>query len=100
MKIFIGQISLEATEEELRKAFENYGLVDSIKLIKDKYTGEFRGFAFVRMLDEFQAQAAINGLNGKMFKGKILQINQARTRVKDRYASERRLRKRKDSMNK
>ena len=100
MKIFVGQISLRATEEEVRKLFENYGLVESINLINDKYTGEFRGFGFVRMPDESQAQAAIIGLNKKMFKGQILQINEARTRVKDRNASERRLRKRKDSMNK
>ena len=100
MKIFVGQISLRATEEEVRKLFENYGLVESINLINDKYSGEFRGFGFVRMPDESQAQAAIIGLNKKMFKGQILQINEARTRVKDRYASERRLRKRKDSMNK
>ena len=95
MKIFIGQISLEATEKELRKAFEKYGLVDSIELIKDKYTGESRGFGFAWMPDDSQAQAAMNGLNGKMFKGQILQINEARTRIKDRDASERRLRKRK-----
>ena len=95
MKIFIGQISLEATAEDLRKAFEYYGQVDSIKLVNDKFSGESRRFGFAWMPDESQAISAIKGLNGKMFKGQILQINEARTRIEDRDAPERRLRKKK-----
>ena len=98
MKIFIGQISPEVTEEELRIAFENFGQVESIRLIKDKYSGESREFGFVRMPDESQAQAAIKGLNGKMFKGQILQINEARTHIRDIRTSERRLRKKKEGI--
>jgi RNA recognition motif-containing protein len=95
MKIFISQISQQTTEEELRKAFEDYGLVESVKLIKDKYTGESRGFGYVWMPNDTQGKAAIKGLNRKKINGQKLKINEARTRLKDRKAPERRLRKKK-----
>lgn len=99
MKIFISQISPEVTEEELKKLLEKYGIVESIKIIRDKYTNESREFGYAWMPDDSQAQSAIRDLKEKMFKGQKLQVNEARTRFKDIRSSERRLRRRKQLVN-
>ena len=80
MNIYVGSLSYEVTEEELQKAFEVFGHVESAKVIKDKYTGRPRGFGFVEMPDEAEAQSAIDGLNGKDLKGRTLKVNMARSR--------------------
>jgi len=80
MNIYVGNISSELTEEEINKAFAAYGELTSVKIIKDKYTGEPRGFAFVEMPDKAEAEAAMAGLNGKELKGKELIVNEARPR--------------------
>lgn len=80
MDIYVGNLSYRATEEELRRAFEAFGQVDSVHVVKDKATGQSRGFAFVQMPDQSQAEAAIAGLHGKELGGRTLTVNQARPR--------------------
>ena len=81
MNIYVGNLSWETTEDELKAAFEAYGAVDTVKVIKDNYTGKSKGFGFVEMPDDSQAQAAIAGMNNKEFKGKTLTVNTARPRT-------------------
>ena len=77
MNIYVGNLSHEVTETELRLAFEQYGKVDTVRLIKDRYSGLSRGFAFVEMSKNSEAEAAINGLNKKEFAGRTLDISEA-----------------------
>jgi RNA recognition motif-containing protein len=84
MNIYVGNLSYEVTEEDLKKAFEVFGEVDSAKVIKDKYTGKSKVFGFVLMSDKAKAEAAIQGLNGKDLKGRSLNINEARPRTEGR----------------
>jgi RNA recognition motif-containing protein len=80
MNIYVGNLSREVTEEELREAFKAFGQVTSVSIIKDRDGGQPRGFAFVDMPAKAEAQAAITGLNGKEFKGRKLIVNEARPR--------------------
>ncbi len=84
MKIYVGNLSYEVTEEELRKEFESFGEVTSADIIKDKYSGRPKGFGFVEMTSESEGQAAIAGLNGKTLKERILTVNTARPRSDSR----------------
>jgi RNA recognition motif-containing protein len=81
MNIYIGNLAREASEEEVRQAFEAFGQVASINIIKDKFTGESRGFAFIEMPSKEQGQAAITGMNGKELKGRTLTVNEAKPRT-------------------
>jgi RNA recognition motif-containing protein len=81
MNIYIGNLSYDTTDEQLRKAFEGFGEVTSVNVIKDKYTGESRGFGFVEMSDQDAAMAAIAGLNGQELNGRALNVNEARPRT-------------------
>ncbi len=81
MNIYIGNLSFDTTEEQLRQAFEGYGEVSSVNIIKDKYTGEPRGFAFVEMSSNDAATSAISGLNGQDMNGRTLNVNEARPRT-------------------
>ncbi|MBA7701841.1 hypothetical protein ES703_110588 [subsurface metagenome] len=80
MNIYVGNLSLEVTEEDLRQAFEAFGQVESVTVIKDKFTGEPRGFGFVEMPAKAEAQAAIDGLNETELKGRAVNVNEARPR--------------------
>ncbi|UCE52927.1 MAG: RNA-binding protein [Desulfobacterales bacterium] len=80
MNIYVGNISYEVTEEDLQKAFEAFGQVESVRIIKDKYSGQSKGFGFVEMPANAEAQSAIEGLNGKELKGRTLNVNEARPR--------------------
>jgi RNA recognition motif-containing protein len=80
MKIFVGNLSREVSDDELRQAFEAFGGVDSATVIKDKFTGQSRGFGFVEMPAAAEAKAAIDGMNGKDLKGRTLNVNEARPR--------------------
>jgi len=80
VNIYVGNLSSEATEEDLRGAFEAFGQVTSVKIITDKYTGASRGFAFVEMPTKAEAEKAITGLNGNELKGRTLNVNEARPR--------------------
>ena len=84
MNIYVGNLSYEVTEEDLKQAFEGFGQVESVNIIKDKYSGESRGFGFVEMSDKAEAESAIEGLNGKELKGRTLNVNEARPRSEGR----------------
>ncbi|HUV30402.1 MAG TPA: RNA-binding protein [Acidobacteriota bacterium] len=95
MNIFVGNFSLDTNEDDLRKAFEPHGEVGSVEIIRQKTTGESRGFAFVEMRSRDEAQAAISALDGAEFMGRSLNVNEARPRVQEyrndrsRYGSKR-----------
>jgi len=80
MNIFVGNLSRQATEEDLKNAFSAFGNVARATIIKDKFSGEPRGFGFVEMATKEEAQAAIAGMNGKEFLGRTLNVNEARPR--------------------
>ena len=84
MNIYVGNLSNEVTEEDLKQAFETFGQVESVKIIKDKYTNRSKGFGFVEMASKAEGQSAIDGLNGKELKGKALNVNEARPRTESR----------------
>ncbi|WP_461209470.1 RNA recognition motif domain-containing protein [Desulfocurvus sp. DL9XJH121] len=78
--IYVGNLPWNSTEEDVRAAFANYGDVKSVKLIEDRETGRPRGFGFVEM-DESEAQAAIEALDGTDFGGRNIKVNEARPRA-------------------
>ncbi len=84
MKIYVGNLSYDVTEEELRQEFEAFGKVESINIITDKYSGRPKGFGFVEMPSVSEGQAAITGLNGKTLKERTLNVNAARPRSDNR----------------
>jgi len=90
MNIYVGNLAREATEADLREAFEAFGQVASVAIIKDKFTGESRGFGFGEMPSKTEAQNAITGLNGKEVKGRALTVNEARPSTDDRGGGGRR----------
>jgi RNA recognition motif-containing protein len=81
MNIFIGNLSRQVTDADLRAAFEAHGTVTSANVIKDKFTGESRGFGFVEMAVQAEAEAAIAALNGKDLKGRALNVAEAKPRT-------------------
>ena len=81
MNIYVGNLSGETTEDDLRGAFEAFGQVESVNLIKDKFTGEPRGFGFVEMPSKNEAQKAIDELNGTDLKGRTINVNEARPKT-------------------
>ncbi len=84
MNIYVGNLSRDVTEEDLRQAVEAFGQVTSINIISDRFSGESRGFGFVEMPDKAEAQSAIDGLNGTELKGRTLTVNEARPRSEKR----------------
>ena len=84
MNMYVGNLSYDTTEEELRKEFEAFGKVDSVNVIKDKFTDKSRGFAFVEMSNDAEAKAALAALNGKDIKGRQLAVSEARPREEGR----------------
>ncbi len=80
MKLYVGNLAYQVTESDLREAFEKFGQVDSVAIIKDKSTGQSKGFGFVEMPSSGEAQAAIDDLNGKEFKARAMKVNEARPR--------------------
>jgi RNA recognition motif-containing protein len=87
MNIYVGNLSNEVTEEELRQEFVAFGQVSSCSVIKDKYSGQSRGFAFVEMPTVAEGQAAITGLNGKSLKNRTIEVSAARPRTDSRGGS-------------
>jgi RNA recognition motif-containing protein len=84
MNIYVGNLSYNVSEEDLKTAFEAFGQVASASIIKDKFSGQSKGFGFVEMPSKEEAQAAITGMNGKEMKGRTLNVNEARPRSDDR----------------
>lgn len=78
MKIFVGNLSFHVTDTDLRSTFEPFGEVASAGIVRDRTTGESRGFAFIEMPQQSEAQAAIDELNGKELLGRIANVNEAR----------------------
>jgi RNA recognition motif-containing protein len=87
--IYVGNLPFSASEDQIRQLFEQYGKVQSVKLVTDRETGRPRGFGFVEM-DGGEADSAITGLNGQQFGGRSLRINEARERSDDRGPPRRR----------
>lgn len=80
MNIYVGNIARNVTEEQLKQLFAQFGQVGTIKMVKDRFTGEPRGFAFVDMNSADEGKAAIAGLNGKEVEGQRLRVNEAQPR--------------------
>ena len=87
MKIYVGNLSFDVTEEELRTEFTAFGKVDSVSVITDKFSGRSKGFAFIEMPAVAEGQAAITALNGKTLKDRALNVSAARPRTDDRGGS-------------
>lgn len=80
-KLYVGNLSFDASEDELREMFERHGAVESAKLATDRDTGRARGFGFVEMANDSEAQAAIDALNGAEVGGRALIVNEARPKT-------------------
>jgi len=81
MNIYVGNLSRQTTEDDLRQAFEAFGQVESANIIKDKFSGESRGFGFVEMPSKDEAQKAIEEMNGKDLMGRAVNVNEARPKT-------------------
>jgi len=84
MNIYVGNLSYEVTEDDLNKAFADFGEVVSAKVIKDGYSGKSKGFGFVEMSNNTEGEAAINALNGSEIKGRAVKVNEANARREGR----------------
>jgi RNA recognition motif-containing protein len=84
VNIYVGNLATDVTEDELREQFTAFGGVTSVSIIKDKYSGQSRGFGFVEMPAKAEAEAAITGLKGKTLKDRTLDVNEARPRTEGR----------------
>lgn len=80
MNIFVGNLSHDVNEEELKAEFEAFGKVSKVTIIRDMFTGDPKGFGFVEMPAKAEAEAAIKGMSGKVLKGRGLNVNEARPR--------------------
>ena len=89
MKIFIGNLSYNVTEGDLRQAFEVFGKVTSTSVVKDQESGRSKGFGFTEMPDKAEARSAIAALNGQAFKGRTITVNEARPHSDNRRGSDR-----------
>jgi RNA recognition motif-containing protein len=89
LKLFVGNLGFNTESATVEAAFANYGEVTSVAIITDQYTGRSRGFGFVEMPDQAQAEAAIQGLNGSMMDGRPLTVNEARAREDNRSGDRR-----------
>ena len=84
MKIYVGNLSFDVTEDELTAEFGTYGRVESVAIPADKISGRPRGFAFVEMTAKSEAEAAITGLNGKTLRDRTIVVNESRPRTDNR----------------
>ncbi len=80
MNIYVGNLAPDMREDELKEAFASFGTVESVSIIKDRYTGESKGFGFIEMPAKDEAQSAMDSLNGKEFKGQKVIVNEAKPR--------------------
>jgi RNA recognition motif-containing protein len=80
INIYVGNLSFDADEDQVKELFESYGRVDSVKIISDQLTGRSRGFGFVQMAEKEDGLRAISELDSKTFKGRALKVNEARPR--------------------
>lgn len=82
MKLYVGSLSYGTTENELVKLFSDYGDVQSVSLVKDSYSGQSKGFGFLEIPNNADADKAIKALNGSSFQGRMIKVNQAQSRNK------------------
>ena len=80
MNIYVGNLSYDTDDQALREVFEKYGSVDSVNVIFDKYSGRSKGFGFIEMPDNSEAQTALDELDGKELDGRNIKVNQAKPR--------------------
>tara|TARA_B100000953_G_scaffold19921_1_gene16724 strand:+ start:224 stop:469 length:246 start_codon:yes stop_codon:yes gene_type:complete len=80
MNVYVGNLSYDLSEEDLKTAFEEYGEVTSAKIVSDRYSGRSKGFGFVEMTSDDEGKAAIEGLSGKELAGRAIVVNEARPR--------------------
>jgi len=80
MNIYVGNLSFNATEDDVKSAFEAHGTVETTSIIKDKFSGQSKGFGFVEMSNKEEAENAIQSLNGSDFKGRAIKVNEAKPR--------------------
>ena len=81
MNIYVGNLSFDASEEDIQKLFSGFGQVSSVTIVRDKYSGQPRGFGFIDMPERSEAQAAIENLNGKELLGRSINVSEARPRT-------------------
>ena len=84
MKIYVGNLSYQTTEADLRQEFETFGGVSSVSIVMDKYSGRPKGFAFIEMSSKSEAESAITNLNGKMLDDRTIVVNESRPRTDSR----------------
>ena len=89
MNIYAGNIPRETSEAEIKDAFEKLGEVTSITMIRDRYTGTFKGFAFIEMPNKEEAEEAIKVMDGTMFSGRPLTVNEAKPRTENKQSGKR-----------
>ena len=89
MNIYVGNLSYDAYEDELKKLFEEYGAVSSVNIITDRHTGKPKGFGFIEMPNDDEAKKAIEALDGKDFAERPLKVNEARPRKERSYNKQR-----------
>jgi RNA recognition motif-containing protein len=87
VNIYVGNLAFSATEDDVRQLFEQYGAVDKVNIITDRYTGQSRGFGFVEMPDRRAAESAMQGLQGTALAGRALTVNEAKPREPRRETS-------------
>ena len=80
MNIYVGNLAYSMTEDELQETFAEYGEISTVNIITDKYSGQSKGFGFVEMVNQADAETAISKLNGQTVKEMIIKVNQARPR--------------------
>ena len=80
MNIYVGNLNYDLSEDDLKNAFEEYGAVESVKIIIDRYSGRSKGFGFIEMNNNYEAKASMEALSGKELSGRTLVINEARAR--------------------
>ena len=90
MNIYVGNLSFEVSDEDLRSAFQAFGQVDNASVIKDRYSDRSRGFGFVEMPSKDEAKSAISELDGSDLKGRALKVNEARPQTEQRSGGSRR----------
>ncbi len=89
MNLYVGNLSFQASEEDLQELFTAYGKVDTATIVRDRFSGESRGFGFVEMPDRDEAMSAIAGLAGKDMQGRAITVNEARPREDNRRGGDR-----------
>ncbi|MCF8231292.1 MAG: RNA-binding protein [Bacteroidales bacterium] len=89
MNIYVGNLHYDLSEDQLREIFEDFGTVNSVKIITDKFSGKSKGFGFVEMADDTEANQAMEELNDAEVKGRSMRVNQARERTDNRRSNDR-----------